>query len=490
MNPRPRVWRLAILLAILALVAAACGQKTGVAGQQVSAGDGGTGGFDDFESADGAVDDDFASGDTGDTTGTDTGAVSGGTDGGTTGGGGGGGDTGGQAGGGNPGAQQGGNGGGGGGSAAPAGDRTGISDNEIVIGIHAPVTGAAPIPQNSFDTGKDVYWNFVKANGGVWGSHNVRVVFEDDKFDPRTAVQVCKKMVEQDKAFILIGGGGADQITACANYAQSVGVPYLSAGVNEDGLAGVRAYFALSQTYAQQSSIITQMIAKKQFGINSTDVGIAVADSGSFNDAHASITKSFQDAGFNIVYNKRIPKSASQSEAATIASQMNSAGADVVYFLSSPVTFLNVAAATGPTYAPRWVGPGITSGLNTVTAVGCRAANSVDDAIFLSPFPQLDVIDQVDPNYRKTYGNGADDLGIALWGLNKALHTAFEQIGPTMSRQSLIGHLEQGAPIKSGVFGDLQYSGSNHFGGKASHVLQADCGSATYKTVAQFVTGF
>lgn len=486
MNPRRRAWRFAFLLAILALVAAACGQKAGVAGQQVTAGDDGTGGFDDLGSADGGVDD-FAADDTGDTGGTTDDATTGGNTSGATGGGAGGGDAGTSGGGGEAPAA---GGGGGGGEAAVAGDRTGISDNEIVIGIHAPVTGAAPIPQNSFDTGKDVYWNFVKANGGVWGSHNVRVVFEDDKFDPRTAVQVCKKMVEQDKAFILIGGGGADQITACANYAQSVGVPYLSAGVNEDGLAGVRAYFALSQTYAQQSSIITQMIAKKQFGINSTDVGIAVADSGSFNDAHASITNSFKQAGFNIVYNKRIPKSASQSEAATIASQMNSAGADVVYFLSSPVTFLNVAAATGPTYNPRWVGPGITSGLNTVTSVGCKAAGSVDKAIFLSPFPQLDVIDRVDPNYRKTYGGGADDLGIALWGLNKALHTAFEQIGPTMSRQSLIAHLEGGNPIKSGVFPDLQFSSSNHFGGKASHVLQADCGSETYKTVGQFVSGF
>lgn len=487
MSTRLRGWRFAVLLVILAMVAAACGQKAGVAGQQVSAGDGGTGGFDDFESADGLTDD-LATSDPTDTSGTDTstadsgGSTTGGATGGATGG-----DAGAAA-GGEAGAPAG--GGGGGGAAAVAGDRTGISDTEIVIGIHAPVTGAAPIPQSSFDTGKDVYWNYVASQGGVWGTHKVKVVFEDDKFDPRTAVQVCKKMVEQDKAFILIGGGGADQITACANYAQSVGVPYLSAGVNEDGLAGVRAFFALSQTYAQQSSTITQMIAKKKFGINSTDVGIAVADSGSFNDAHASITKAFQDAKFNIVYNKRIPKSASQSEAATIASQMNSAGADVVYFLSSPVTFLNVAAATGPTYSPQWVGPGITSGLNTVTNVGCKAANSVDKSLFLSPFPQLDVIDQVDPNYRKTYGGGADDLGIALWGLNKALHTAFEQIGPTMSRQSLIAHLEKGTAIKSGVFGDIQFSASNHFGGKSSHVLQADCASSTYKTVAQFVSGF
>ena len=119
---------------------------------------------------------------------------------------------------------------------APAGDRTGITDTEIVIGIHAPVTGAAPIPQTSFDVGKDVYWKMINDQGGLFG-RKVRIVFEDDQFDPRTAVAKCKKMVTEDKVFMLVGGGGADQITACAQYANSVGVPYLSAGVNEAGLA-------------------------------------------------------------------------------------------------------------------------------------------------------------------------------------------------------------------------------------------------------------
>ena len=40
-------------------------------------------------------------------------------------------------------------------------DTAGVTDTEIVIGIHAPVTGASPIPQTSFDVGKDIYWKFL-----------------------------------------------------------------------------------------------------------------------------------------------------------------------------------------------------------------------------------------------------------------------------------------------------------------------------------------
>ena len=493
MNPVRRTHRrsatVAVLVALL-LIAAACGQKTDVA--RVSAGAGPNSGFDEVTgSSGGAFDDvDGATGATGgaktSTAGTPTGATPATTPaGGAAGGGGGGGGGGGEPGGGDPAADQ------GGGGAVPAGDRTGITGTEIVIGVHAPVTGAAPLPQSSFDEAKDVYWSFLNEQGGLFG-RKVRVVFEDDQFDPRTAVAKCKKMVTEDKVFLLVGGGGADQITACAQYAQSVGVPYLSAGVNEDGLAGLRAYFALSETYAQQSAKLVQMAQKKLGG---GKFGIAVADSPSFNDAHASIVRAAQEAGLDVVYNKRIPKGASQNQALGIAADMAGSGAEIVYFLSSPVTFLNVAAASsGQAYRPQWIGPGVTSGLNTVANVGCSAANSVDKAIFFSPFPQLDVIDQLDPQFRPAYqkhvGGDPDDLAIALWGLNKTVHQMFLAAGEGVTRQSFVQALEGGAAFETNVYPPLQYSAQNHFGARSVHVLQADCGSRTFKTIGTFVNGY
>ena len=63
-------------------------------------------------------------------------------------------------------------------------------------------------------------------------------------------------MVEQEGAFILVGGGGADQITACARYANDNGIPYLSAGVNENGLTDLSTYFATTMTYAEQAPLL------------------------------------------------------------------------------------------------------------------------------------------------------------------------------------------------------------------------------------------
>jgi len=161
-----------------------------------------------------------------------------------------------------------------------------VSADEIVIGIHAPVTGASPIPQTSFDIGKDIYWKFVAANlpDKLFG-RNVRVVFRDDEFNPNQAVSVCREMVEPEGAFLLVGGGGADQITACARCANDNGIPYLSAGVNETGLADLSTYFAATMTYSEQAPLL---IARAQ-ALGLTQVGLLVTDTPSFDDAREAI---------------------------------------------------------------------------------------------------------------------------------------------------------------------------------------------------------
>src|SRR5206468_3439089 len=141
-----------------------------------------------------------------------------------------------------------------------AGDTTGVTDTEIRIGIHAPVSGAAPFPQSSFDRGKQVYTEFINATrGGIFG-RKVRVFFEDDGYNPSQAVSVCKKLVQQDHVFLLIGGGGADQIVACAQYAASAGVPYVSEGTNEAAMGKLASAFAESETYKQQSLLLAPYI--------------------------------------------------------------------------------------------------------------------------------------------------------------------------------------------------------------------------------------
>jgi ABC-type branched-subunit amino acid transport system substrate-binding protein len=384
--------------------------------------------------------------------------------------------------------------GGNGGPSAPAArekgpnDTSGVSDNEIVIGIHAPVTGASPIPQTSFDTGKDIYWKFLAdSDPEALGGRKVRVVFRDDEFNPSRAVQVCREMVEEEKAFVLVGGGGADQITACAKYADGIGVPYFSAGVNEDGLRGLSSYFAVSLTYGQQVPLIIRQLQQ----LKVKKVGAVVTDTPSFQDAHQTFVRAAKKAGLDVVVDDSINKTASEAEAIAEIRKLQRAGAEAVFLLSSPLVYLGLASqARNQDYQPKFIGPGITSGLNAVTNFGCPA---VGNGEFFSPFPGMDVIDRLDPDYLPAYrkfggGKEADDIGIALWGLDKTIAKMFEATGKDLGRAKLLDTIEnEKAGFASDVYPRVRYTPERHFGGTGAHLLKADCAAKQYKTAEQFV---
>jgi ABC-type branched-subunit amino acid transport system substrate-binding protein len=374
------------------------------------------------------------------------------------------------------------------GSAAAAVDRTGVSDTKIRIGIHAPITGAAPFPQNAFDKGKDVYWKYLAEKGGIFG-RNVEIVFRDDQFNPSRAVQVCREMVEQEKVFILLGAAGSEQITACARYANSMGVPYLSAGVNEDGLTGLSTYFATSETYHQQHPALISYITNK---LKKTKLAIVLNNTPALNETQQSVTKLAQAAGLNIVRQSRIGKNASDSELLSEANALRTSGAEVVYLLTSPVNFIKLATnGQAQAYSPIYMGPGITNGLNIVAEAGCPA---IGPAKFFSPFPQLDVIDQLDADYQRSYqkynGGKGDDIGVAEWGLSKVIGAMLQAAGKDLSRQSFLAALESGKEFATNVYPIVSYSGTVRFGAKSAHLLEADCNSRSFKTIAQFTTGF
>jgi branched-chain amino acid transport system substrate-binding protein len=384
----------------------------------------------------------------------------------------------------------GGGGGGDDGAAAPheAGpdDTSGVSDDEIVIGLHAPVTGASPLPQETFETGKDIYWEFLAQDDPEFlFGREARVVFRDDEFNPQTAVQVCREMVEEEGAFILVGGGGADQITACAQYAAEAGVPYFSAGVNQEGLTDASTYYALSLTYAQQAPLVVQRIQDE--GLES--VGVVVADTPSFQDGHDAFVDAAEEAGLEIVADDTINKTASEAEAISEAQELESAGADVVFILTSPLVYLSVASgARNQGYEPTFIGPGITSGLNTVTQFGCP---NVGNGQFYSPFPELDVIDDLDPDFTPAYeefgGEEPDDIGIALWGLNKTIALMFQAAGEDLGRAALMNTIEENQEFASGVYPPVAYTPEEHFGGTGAHLLQANCNQNQYDTAEEFV---
>lgn len=365
------------------------------------------------------------------------------------------------------------------GAPAPGpGDKNGVTASEIHIGLHAPVTGAAAFPQRSFQNAVGVYANYINGKGGINGRKLV-MHFEDDAFNPNTAVGKCKKFAQQIKVFAIIGGAGSDQIDACARYSNAAGVPYLSAGVHETRPSGgslnsLSTYYAASLTYEQQAPMIAKQMKASHSG---QKVALLVADNDSLNN-YFSVQKAALERTLgksNLVLARRVPKNI-QSDAPTIATQLCNSGAKAAVWNAAPSGFINVTKSM--TCDVRFFGPGNTNGINIVATGGCPKING---ARFFSSFPQLDKINQLDPAYdpayRKKNGSAPDDIGIAIWGIEKLLGQMLQATGKDLGRARFMATLNSGKTFNNGVYPPVKFGANKRFGGSAMHLLEAQCGS-------------
>ena len=87
----------------------------------------------------------------------------------------------------------------------------GISASEIVIGTHQDLSGPIKVWGVPVSNGMKMAVEEINAAGGVQG-RKIRMILEDNGYDPKKGVLASQKMVERDKIFAMIGldGIGAD----------------------------------------------------------------------------------------------------------------------------------------------------------------------------------------------------------------------------------------------------------------------------------------
>jgi ABC-type branched-subunit amino acid transport system substrate-binding protein len=101
----------------------------------------------------------------------------------------------------------------------------GITDTEIILGADCPLAGAmgavyATIPQTV-----EAYFKYINdTEGGVCGRKIVYKV-EDNQDDPARAMEVVRKLVEEDKVFAMVGSLGDSPHPATWDYLNENGVP-------------------------------------------------------------------------------------------------------------------------------------------------------------------------------------------------------------------------------------------------------------------------
>jgi branched-chain amino acid transport system substrate-binding protein len=103
-----------------------------------------------------------------------------------------------------------------------------LGQDSIKIGFHAPLTGFAAADGNSALQGAELAVEQANAEGGIDGTP-IELVVYDDQAEPKQAVPLATKLIEQDGVQVAVSGSYSGATRAAAGVFQSAGVPYVSA---------------------------------------------------------------------------------------------------------------------------------------------------------------------------------------------------------------------------------------------------------------------
>jgi branched-chain amino acid transport system substrate-binding protein len=100
----------------------------------------------------------------------------------------------------------------------------GLTKDQILMGGYGPITGpAAYIGLGSRD-GTELAIKEINDAGGIHG-RKLKLLFEDDGFSPSKALASVKKLVEQDKVFMMLGLSGSNPTVGTVEYSREARVP-------------------------------------------------------------------------------------------------------------------------------------------------------------------------------------------------------------------------------------------------------------------------
>jgi len=220
------------------------------------------------------------------------------------------------------------------GSPATATGVPGITESEIILGAHAPLSGTYGAVYSMIPRATQAYFKYVnETQGGVCGRQIVYNV-EDNSFDPAKALEAVRKLVEQDKVFAIVGALGDLPHLGAWDYLNENKVPDLlvSAGTHRYGSdpEGHPFTFQMLPSYKIEATLGGRFISE-------TFAGKKVGFLGEM-DGHDDALAGLQD-GLDPSKNELVDAESYEPTALDVRSQvinLHDSGAEVVVLATSP----------------------------------------------------------------------------------------------------------------------------------------------------------
>jgi ABC-type branched-subunit amino acid transport system substrate-binding protein len=323
-----------------------------------------------------------------------------------------------------------------------AGDRTGVSDTEILLGSHLPLSGLAAAWGVDLKAGMDAQVAYVNDNGGIYG-RKLKLIVEDDQYTGPLASEVVRKLVEQDKVFAIIGGLGTVPDSAVYKYLETNGVPdmLLLAGQKKFTDPVVRTRFGYLVNYTDEGRILGEYIAKNFPG---KKVGFIEQNDEFGQEGEAGLREGVKDGNNEIVVETF---ETTQNDLAAQVQRLKNQNVEVMAIYAEPVQATSAIKNAHETLG--WDVPVLITGVDAVEIVGALAGyDNIEGAVSVVYAHQVFETDV--PGVAKhheimaKYGAGKTPTNLTLVGASiiEIMTKILEDAGPDLTREKMLDAAE------------------------------------------------
>jgi ABC-type branched-subunit amino acid transport system substrate-binding protein len=356
----------------------------------------------------------------------------------------------------------------------------GVTATEILVGTHMPLTGPAAAGYSKIAPATKAYFDYVNANGGVYG-RKISYKIMDDTYNPATTQQVVRELVLQDKVFAILNGLGTPTHTGVLEFLKTNRVPDLfvaSGSRSWDQPDKYPGTFGFNPDYTVEGKILATHVKSEMAGKKVCFMG---QDDDFGRDSLLGIEKILGPVAAKQNYVTSNPNVGPQIGA------LKQAGCEVVMLATVPgFTALSLGTAAKISFRPQFVVSNVGADPTTLTRSLGKAAGPLLEGVVAANYlplsnddanPWIQLYKKVNQQYN---GNAEFDNNI-VYGMSVGylFVQSLQAAGKDLTREGLIEAVEKGGFQGPGM-APLRFSADDHSGYGGERLTRITKGQAEY----------
>ncbi|MGB6836111.1 MAG: ABC transporter substrate-binding protein [Dehalococcoidia bacterium] len=323
---------------------------------------------------------------------------------------------------------------------AAAEEVPGVTDTEILLGTHLPLSGNPAAAYAPIGDGMRAYFDYINdVEDGVYG-RKIKLLIGDDHYNPPDTAEVVRKLVEQDEVFAIVGGLGDETHKAVWKYLEEKGVPdmFISSGLRRWTEPVVRTRFGFLPEYLLEGRMLGMYIAENYDG---KKLGLLLQNDEFGEEGEEGLRIGLEGSDVEIVAVENYE--AINFDVTAQTQRLKNADVDVIAVYAIPPQAASLVKTARETL--NWDIPIIVSSVVQsdifIQLAGVENAEGIISVVFGHQIYETDL-----PGVKKhheimeKYGHGVPASNFTLYGaaLAELMVEALKRAGPDLTRDSLI----------------------------------------------------